>query len=252
MQINEEKSVFRYKILISYDGRNYSGFQKQVEHDTIQQRLETALSNVLKQEINIIASGRTDAGVSAIEQVCHFDIENELNEKRLVGHVNSLLPEDIRVLACNKTNEDFHARFNAKRKTYEYYFYVGNIIPVYDSFASNIGYNIDIERMKGACAYFLGEHDFSGFCASNTAVSDKVRTIYECAISEVSDNLYRLTITGNGFLYNMVRIIMGTLVYVGLGKIQIQQLGQIISSRDRSKTGKTMPSKGLCLKKVEY
>lgn len=242
----------RYKVLISYDGGNYSGFQVQPDKVTIQGVIEEALCKAIGYVVNIVPSGRTDAGVSAIEQVAHFDAE-EINSRRTMGFVNSLLPSDIRILDIFETTPDFHARFGAKQKTYEYMFYIGQgEIPIYDKFATHIGYNINIENMKKACKYFVGTYDFSAFCASNTSVVDKTRTIYDMHIDSISEGLYRLSITGNGFLYNMVRIIMGTLLSVGMDKIHLEDVSKVISSRDRSQAGKTMPAKGLYLKKVVY
>ncbi|MBE5738496.1 MAG: tRNA pseudouridine(38-40) synthase TruA [Clostridiales bacterium] len=242
----------RYKLEISYDGTNYSGFQIQPNKDTIQKRLEDAMMHVYRDEIDIVASGRTDAGVSAICQVCHFDTECNVDTRRDVGYLNSILPENIRVLSISEASVDFHARKSAKNKTYIYNFYTGREIPVYDKFATNIGYNLDIEKMKEACRYIQGEHDFTAFCASNTAVVDKVRIVYDIKIIDLGENLYRMEITGNGFLYNMVRIIMGTLVSVGMGKIRPEDIVQIIESKNRANSGKTMPAKGLVLKKVIY
>lgn len=243
----------RYLINISYDGTNYSGYQKQNNKITIQETIENVLSQIFKQEITIVASGRTDAGVSAIEQVCHMDINVEFEGKKVLGYANSLLPADIRINVIKKVESEFHARYSAKRKTYEYYFYVGqHQIPVYDKFASRVGYVLDIENMKKACEEIKGEHDFSCFCASNTSIKDKTRTVYEIDIKNVDGCLYKLEITGNGFLYNMVRIIMGTLIDVGVGKININDIKNIINGKDRSKAGKTANSKGLYLKKVDY
>lgn len=242
----------RYKLTVSYDGSDYFGFQVQPNKDTIQARLEGAFEQVYGEHINIVASGRTDAGVSALSQVCHFDTDKEVNTKRDVGYLNSLLPSDIRVLEIAIATLEFHARKGAKKKTYMYYFYVGTKIPVYERVATNIGRNLDIEAMRRATEFVVGTHDFSAFCASNTAVVDKTRTIYDLQIVNVEENLYKMEITGSGFLYNMVRIIMGTLVAVGMGKITPESVGRIIDSLDRSKAGKTMPSKGLYLKKVMY
>ena len=242
----------RYKMIISYNGKNYSGFQKQINKETIQQKLEDALTQVLRADISIVASGRTDAGVSAFSQVCHFDFDGEINIRRAIGYANKLLPSDIRILEIDIVADDFHARYSAKQKTYEYYFYTGFESPIYDNFATFIGRDINIIDMKKSCKFFIGEHDFTSFCASNTDVKSKVRTIYEMNIIEVNDNLYKLTIKGNGFLYNMVRIIMGTLVGVGLNKISFNHIPDIIEGKDRSLAGKTMLSKGLYLKKVIY
>ncbi len=243
----------RYILKISYDGASYAGFQKQPNQTTIQGVLESVLTKVIEEDIEVIASGRTDACVSAIEQTCHFDCEKELNSRKIMGYTNSLLPQDIRVVGIDVANEDFHARFSAKEKTYEYYFYISQeSIPWYERIATCAGHNLDIDAMKKACKFFLGKHDFSAFCASNTSVVDKVRTIYELDIIELDSSLYKLVIRGSGFLYNMVRIIMGTLVDVGLGKINAEDIPNIIGSRDRGRAGKTISAKGLCLKKVIY
>lgn len=242
----------RYILKISYDGKRYSGFQIQKDKVTIQENLEKVLSIVCKKDIKIIASGRTDAGVSAICQVCHFDIDEDLQANKVLSYANSLLSEDIRISEIKISNSDFHARYSAKKKTYEYYFYCGMENAVYNNFAVHVARDINIEAMKDACKYIVGEHDFSSFCASNTEVKDKTRIVYSCEIITVNDNLYKLSITGNGFLYNMVRIIMGTLVSVGLNKIKIEDIKNIIDKKDRSYAGKTMPSKGLVLKNVEY
>ncbi|MBQ7351945.1 MAG: tRNA pseudouridine(38-40) synthase TruA [Clostridia bacterium] len=243
----------RYLIKISYDGSKYCGFQIQNNKETIQECLESVLSKVVGERVSIVASGRTDAGVSAIEQVCHFDTQKELVEDRVKGYANSQLPSDIRIISVERVDENFHARYSAKRKTYNYCFYISeSTIPVYEKFATNIGYNVNIQAMRDACKEFLGEKDFSAFCSSNTEVKNKVRTIYEIGITKLDDCLYVLSITGNGFLYNMVRIIMGTLVEVGLGKIDICQIKDIIHSCDRTKAGKTISAKGLFLKKVIY
>ena len=243
----------RYILKFSYAGANYSGYQRQKNKKTIQEEIEKVFLQIFKTEVPIVASGRTDAGVSAIEQVAHFDVTELIDTKRICGYANSLLPDDIRINAIEKVEENFHARYSAKRKTYEYLFYVGQSrIPVYDNIASHINYNVDINLMQEACQFFMGEHDFSSFCASNTDVKDKKRTIYDMNISCISDNLYRLSITGSGFLYNMVRIIMGTLSEVGIGKIVPSDIKSIILSQDRAKSGKTAEAKGLYLKKVLY
>lgn len=239
-------------MIVSYDGTNYSGFQKQIDKITIQEKLEHSLSQVYREPITITASGRTDAGVSALAQVCHFDSNNEISGHKAVSYLNVLLPEDIKVISIESCDCAFHARKSAISKTYEYLFYFGQVSPVYNKFATYIGYNVNIESMSSACKCFVGTKDFTSFCASNTSVIDKTRTIHSMEIIRIDDNLYKLSITGNGFLYNMVRIIMGTLVSVGLGKIQIDSINNIINSKDRAKAGKTMPPKGLYLKKVEY
>lgn len=242
----------RYILKISYTGKNYSGFQIQKDKDTVQSHIEKVLSHVCKEDIKIVASGRTDAGVSAICQVCHFDTSTPIIAHKVLSYANVLLPDDIRILDILDADNDFHARFSAKRKTYEYYFYVGMVNAYYEQFAVHVARELDIESMIKGAQLFEGKKDFSSFCASNTDVKDKIRTIYSCQVNTVNDNLYKLTICGNGFLYNMVRIIMGTLVGIGLGKIGVDNLPAIINAKDRNCAGKTMPSKGLVLKNVEY
>lgn len=242
----------RYKVIISYDGGSYSGFQVQPNAHTIQSEIEKTLAQVLGVPITIVASGRTDAGVSAIEQVCHFDVDNPLDTRRAIGYANSLLPRDIRIHQIEEVFSDFHARYSAVAKTYLYYFYCGTAeIPVLDKVATFEQGSLDIDSMNSACQYFMGEHDFSAFCASGSQVESKVRTITDIRIDKI-DNLYRLEITGNGFLYNMVRIIMGTLFDVGRGKISPDSITDIINSGDRARAGKTASAKGLYLKKVLY
>ena len=241
----------RYILKVSYDGSGYSGFQIQNNKITVQSELEKALGTVLKTDIKIVASGRTDAEVSAIEQICHFDVDKEL-DRGILGYINVLLPDKISVISIEHTSDEFHARYSARQKTYEYYFYIDSRIPIYERIAVNIGYNINIKGMQDACKCLIGEYDFTSFCSSNTSVQNKVRTIYNAEIIQIDINLYKLVITGNGFLYNMVRIIMGTLVDVGLNKIKSNDIVKIINSKDRSKAGKTMPAKGLYLKKVTY
>ena len=242
----------RYRFSVCYIGSKYSGFQIQDNKDTIQYRLESALSVVCKQTIKVISSGRTDAGVSAKEQVCHFDIDEQLTTNRVLSYTNSLLPEDIRILDMIEVDNSFHARYSAKQKTYEYYFYTGKKNPIYDSFATYTNPTLDIDAMMRACQDIVGTHDFTAFCASNTSVVDKTRTIYEANIKLIDNDLYKFTVIGNGFLYNMVRILMGTLVTIGQGKISYKDIKKIIVSKDRSLAGKTMPAKGLMLKKVVY
>ena len=243
----------KYKIIISYDGKNYSGYQIQKNAITIQELLEKALMKVLGYDTKLVASGRTDAGVSAIEQVCHMETQNKIDIKRTIGYANSILPNDIRILSIAECSEDFHARFSAKQKTYEYFFYTSeHAIPVYDRIALHIDYPLRVDKMQIACQSILGTHDFSSFCASGSEADSKVRTIFNAEIVKLDDKLYKFVITGDGFLYNMVRIIMGTLIDVGRESIQIEDVEYIINAKDRKQAGKTAEGKALYLKKVEY
>lgn len=243
----------RVKIEISYLGDEYSGFQVQRNKKTIQNEIEKVLFEIFNCNISIVASGRTDAGVSAIRQVAHFDLNETIDVSKLYKRMNAMLPLDIRILSSEEVVEDWHARYSAKRKTYCYNFYVSQvIIPYFDKHSLNVGVDLNIDAMNKACSYLIGEHDFSAFCASNTNVINKSRIIYDAQIKQQSDICFYFEITGNGFLYNMVRIIFGTLLQVGLQKITPEEFRAIIESKDRNKAGRTAPSKGLFLKSVHY
>ena len=151
---------------ISYDGGNYSGFQCQNNKTTVQGEIEKSLQIIFKRHIPIVTSGRTDAGVSAICQICHFDVDEVIDCNKICGYMNAVLPNDIRINGIKPAPEEFHARYSSKKKTYEYYFYIGHdIVPFYEKFAVNVGYNVNIDDMKKACKFLIGIHDFSAFCA---------------------------------------------------------------------------------------
>ena len=235
---------------ISYAGKGYNGWQKQINKKTIQGVLEDVMERVLGDKIELVASGRTDTDVSAICQVAHFDLDRVI-PRGLVGHLNSVLPKEIRVLNVDLTKETFHARFDAKLKTYKYYFYVGKVNnPYYDRFAYHVKYDLNYSTMQTAVKSLNGEHNFTSFCSVNTDVKNKVRTIKNATLTK-NGNLYEFTITGNGFLYNMVRIIVGTLVDIGRGKITMS-IPEIIKKEDRKFAGVTLPADGLVLYNVEY
>lgn len=236
---------------ISYVGKNYSGWQVQPDKTTVQGVLELALEKIFSKKVTTTASGRTDAGVSAYKQVVNFNIDTTIPVDRLVYIINDNLPRDVRVLRSYQVADDFNARFSAKRKTYEYHFYFGVENALISSHALHIKGGLDISKMQEAAKYFVGEYDFSAFCAADTEVVSKVREVYSCEILECG-NYYKLRICGNGFLYNMVRIIMGTLISVGYGKIKPSDIPEIIKSLDRSKAGITVPPDGLVLLDVEY
>lgn len=234
---------------IAYDGTNYCGWQVQPNKITIQGTIETAMEQILGEKTTIFASGRTDAGVSAVEQVAHFD--SEKLKPDFLGHLNAILPNDIRVTSIEKTTDNFNARYDAKRKTYRYYFYTGRVNnPYLDRVASHIKFNLDLSTMQSAIKWLNGEHNFKSFCAMHSSANDYERIVYNCSIKK-DNNLYVFEITGNGFLYNMVRIIVGTLIDIGRGKITTP-MKDIIASCDRSKAGKTAEAKGLVLQQVVY
>ena len=241
----------KYIVEISYVASpKFCGWQIQKNKPTYQQACEDVFAKVLGEKISLVASGRTDSGVSALKQVAHFETSTNVPSS-FVGHVNSLLPEEIKVLSIRKTDGSFHARFDAKDKTYKYYFYTSkNTVPYYDRFALHVRTNLDYDLMKKQLKHLLGEHDFSSFCASGSEVKDFVRTIYKAKLNKVGD-LYEFTICGNGFLYNMVRIIVGTLIDIGGGKIT-SNMGEIIKSKNRANAGKTVGPEGLVLFDVTY
>lgn len=245
--------MVRVKLVVSYNGKNFSGYQIQPNKRTVQEEIEKVLEFLLKEKIRIYASGRTDAGVSALGQVIHFDTNAVINEKKLQDSMNALLPSDICAISVSIVDLDFDARFSVKKKTYRYNFYVSKYThPIFDEFATRINDYANIELMQEACKYLIGSHDFESFVSKKSGKSDFVRTIYDAKIVDIDEGIYAFEITGNGFLYNMVRIIFGTIVQVGYKKLQPKDIERIILSKNRAKAGKTMPSKSLFLKNVDY
>ena len=241
-----------YKVTIEYLGKNYSGWQIQEGKTTIEGEITRAVKEISGEEAIIVGSGRTDAGVRAIGQVANFKIEKEFEPTKLIMALNNHLPQDISIKSAELVSDDFNARFSAKRKTYEYYFYVSPVrSSIFDEFALQVK-RADTSKMQQACKHFVGEHDFSSFVASNSGKTNFVRTIFDAKIECVEGNLHKLIICGNGFLYNMVRIIMGTIILAGEGKIEPSDIAKIIEAKDRTKAGKTVSPVGLCLASVEY
>lgn len=239
----------KYLLVVSYDGTNFAGFQKQKKGErTIQEELEKALKILLKQDINIVASGRTDSGVHAYNQVCHIECDEIKDFYKFVRSTNGILPEDIKVKSIKETK--LHARFSAKKKTYLYKMYVSDIdLPLYDKFL-RIPTDISFEYMKEASGDLIGEHDFKNFCASGSEIQSTIRTIYDIKWKKVGEELH-FYITGNGFLYKMVRNIVGLLVEVGKGKISYKQFKEYVFG-DKQNKKYTAPAKALYLYKVMY
>lgn len=244
----------KIKLVIEYDGLNFSGWQIQDGERTIQGELESVISKVVGKPITLYASGRTDSGVSAKAQVAHFEIEDnfKFNSFAFLGSVNFFLCNEICVKSAEVTHDDFDSRFTAKRKTYRYYFYISRYERPLFSRALRVNDNISIDKMKDACKYLVGEHDFSSFVARKSGKTNFVRIIYSASIIELGDGLYALEVTGNGFLYNMVRIIMGTLIMLGNKNHEPIEMENIINSKNRAKAGKTVSGIPLCLMNVEY
>lgn len=244
----------RIKLVVQYDGTNFSGWQLQPNKRTVQGEIEKVLEFLFKESIRLYASGRTDSGVSAFAQVCHFDTEKTgVNTKKLCDSLNALLPEDVAVISCEGVGEEFDSRFSVKRKTYWYKFYVSKYkLPLLEKTALRINHYADVELMKQACKYFVGTHDYESFVASKSGKTDFVRTIYDAKIIELDDGVFAFEVTGNGFLYNMVRIMFGTLVSVAYKKIKPEQIADIIEAKNRQRAGKTMSAHALFMKKVDY
>lgn len=242
----------RYLITVEYFGKNFNGWQTQNNAPSVQQTLEEALSNLLREQIKLTGSGRTDTGVHALAQKAHFDTQSNIPMEKIPLAVNTLLPDDIRVKAIEERPLDFHAQYSAKRKTYLYKFYVSNISsPTRQYTHAQIIPPIDFEKMRQAADLLVGEHDFKAFCASGSIVKTTTRTLFRLELTHHGDEII-MEAEGNGFLYNMVRIIAGTLVYAAKGKLSLQDIEEALLTGDRKKAGKTFPACGLYLKEVVY
>ena len=242
----------RVKLVVAYDGTNYSGWQLQKNAVTIEQKLNEALFDLLGEEIQVIGASRTDAGVHSLGNVCVFDTNTRMPAEKICYALNTRLPEDIVVQSSCEVDADFHPRAGKSSKTYEYrilnrefrdptrrlntYFY---------------HYDLDVEAMQKAAAYLEGEHDFKSFCSVHAQVETTVRTIYSCTVSKNEDEI-SIRVTGNGFLYNMVRIIVGTLIEVGAGKRKPEEILEMLAATDRSSAGPTAPACGLSMIGIEY
>ncbi|MEH7383156.1 tRNA pseudouridine(38-40) synthase TruA [Bacillus sp. JJ1533] len=243
----------RYKCIISYDGTQFSGYQVQPNKRTVQSEFEYVLQKMHKGEhIKIVASGRTDANVHALGQVVHFDSPLTIPVEGWRKALNSMLPEDIRVQTVEKVDPDFHARFDVKAKEYRYRLWTNEEPSVFKrQYTYHYPYSLNLQAMKEAASFLEGTHDFTSFCASKTEVQDKVRTIYQIKMEKLDDELI-FSFIGSGFLYNMVRIIMGTLLDVGSGQKDAKTVPSILTGKDRSLAGKTAPGHGLYLWQVFY
>ncbi|MDZ5474231.1 tRNA pseudouridine(38-40) synthase TruA [Bacillus sp. 31A1R] len=243
----------RFKCKIAYDGSQFSGYQVQPSKRTVQSELENTLKKLHKgQEVKVYASGRTDAGVHAKGQVIHFDSPLTIPLERWIIALNSLLPNDIVVLEVEQVEDNFHARFQAKGKEYRYFVNLSNTRdPFQRNFSYHHPYKLDIQSMNDAAKYLLGSHDFTSFCSAKTEVEDKIREIRKIELIQ-QDTMLIFRFVGNGFLYNMVRIMVGTLIQVGSGQINPGSIKEIIEHKDRKYAGKTAPAEGLYLWEVYY
>ncbi len=240
------------RLNLKFDGTNYHGWQIQPEKPTVQGTLRNALLKVMQEDIMPVGCGRTDSGVHASGYVCSFNANSNIPAERIPHALNANLPGDIVCTAAYDVAEDFSANRSATGKTYRYTVDNGAFCDVFSSrYAWHYKYPLDVDAMQKAAKAFLGTHDFIGFASSGFSVKTTVRTVYALDIKK-QNNLITIDVTGNGFLYNMVRIIAGTLVYVGGGQISPNDMPEIIASCDRTRAGITAPAKGLCLKEVFY
>lgn len=242
----------RIKLVVAYDGTDYCGFQVQNNGPTIEGELNKVLSELFKEDIKVIGASRTDSGVHAYCNVAVFDTDARMPAEKMLYALNQRLPEDIRVQSSCEVASDFHPRHTDSRKTYEYRIYNAPVQnPMKRRFALWNYHNLDVDKMKKAAAYLEGEHDFKSFCSADTQVESTVRTIYSAQVTQTGEDIV-ISVCGNGFLYNMVRIIAGTLLEVGKGKIEPNEMDRILNERNRQVSGPTAPPHGLTLVKYEF
>ena len=256
------KKNFRLKI--SYDGTRYSGWEHQPGKETIQGKIEMVLSRMLGLEpspeeffgenapVEVIASGRTDAGVHAKAQVANTYLDTDDSAVEIRDYLNTYLPDDIAVTDVKEVSERFHARYNAIGKTYQYTCYDGPVKPVFNrKYYTYLDTPVDVDAMQAAAEYLVGEHDFKSFCGNSHMKKSTVRVVDKIEIKRSKGYIY-FTFHGTGFLQNMVRILVGTLLEVGAGRMKPDDMPQILEAKDRKVAGPTAPAKGLCLVKVDY
>ncbi len=243
----------RIKLTLGYDGTEFCGWQVQPNGQSVQGVLEDAIFKVTGEKVRATGSGRTDSGVHAMGQTAHFDTQNTtVKPEKFYRALNAYLPESVRVYSSEVVSDDFDACRKAKKKTYKYSTYLSETEnPLKERFAVRIDKDISVDTMRECAKVFVGEHDFKCMCASGSSIKTTVRTIYNIDIEENGEDL-TFTVCGNGFLYNMVRILVGTLIKVGKGETQKEDLEQMLKTGNRSLGGKTLPAKALCLLKVEY
>lgn len=241
----------RMLLTISYDGTAYHGWQVQPNGITVQQTLQDALEKLLGERVAVTGCSRTDAGVHARRFACHIDCEDRFPENAFLKGLNSLLPNDIAVIACREVASDFHARYNALGKKYVYSMYTGALNPFNSRYMLHLENTPDVDLMNRFCEGIVGTHDFAPFSCSKRTVEDTVRTITECFVRKDGNKIY-FEIKGDGFLYNMVRILAGTTLAVGQKRLAPDCYNDIFKYNDRSKAGETLPAFALILDKVYY
>ena len=242
----------KIKLTVSYDGTNYVGWQSQKNGVSVQDEIESALEKVCKKRIRITGSGRTDAGVHAAGQVADFEADVSVPPERFSLALNAFLPPDIKVLKSERAEDDFNARYSAKKKTYRYSVYFSPVdLPLKDRYALRLDKSPDMGKLRAAAKIFEGEHDFKSFSSTGSAVKTTVRTVYSVCVKKNADGV-DIDVCGNGFLYNMVRIIVGALIAFSEDKTTINELIAALSGSPRPAAVKTLPAKGLTLLSVDY
>ena len=242
----------RVMLIVAYDGTEYHGWQVQPNARTIEGELNRCLSELLQEDIQVIGASRTDAGVHAKGNIAVFDTDARMPAEKISYALNQRLPKDIVIQKSCQVDADFHPRHCDTRKTYSYHIYRGEFpMPLRTRYSYFTYVPLDVTKMREAAALFLGEHDFKSFCSANTQVESTVRTIEFLDVTE-DDRELVITIRGNGFLYNMVRIIAGTLVDVGRGFLAVEDIPDILKACNRERAGQTLPACGLVLEKYEF
>lgn len=240
-----------YLLTITYDGANYFGWQKQKDKKTIQGEMILVLESVLQHPVSLVGSSRTDAGVSAVCQLANFKTNKVTDAQMFVSRLNHLLPKDIRVLAMVEVSKTFNSRHHTTGKTYEYSFYLSDIsIPHYDKFSARFPANANMLVFEDSLQKLIGVHDFTSFCKTKAGTDEKVRTIDSISVVKTGD-IYRVYITGKSFLYNMVRVIVGTAMDIASGKLELT-MEEVLQKKDRVLAGLTAPAIGLLLFKTNY
>ena len=242
----------RVRLVVAYDGTNYHGWQVQNNAVTIESELNRCLTDLLGEPIEVIGASRTDSGVHALGNIAVFDTEHQMPAEKISYALNQRLPEDIRIQRSEEVFSGWHPRYAKSRKTYEYRIYRGEFpMPLKRLYSHFVYTELDVDKMRNAAVYLEGEHDFKSFCQTGAQVESTVRTIYFLQVEEQEADLV-IRVCGNGFLYNMVRIIAGTLLEVGQGKRPPESMAEILEAKDRAAAGSTAPAKGLTLIKYEF
>lgn len=242
----------RIKLIVAYDGTNYCGWQTQINGITVEEVLNKTLSGLLKEDIRVIGASRTDSGVHALGNVAVFDTESKIPGDKFSFALNQRLPEDIRIQDSCQVADDFHPRFCDTIKTYEYKILNRKFaLPTERLYSAFVYYPLDVEKMQMAAAYLVGEHDFKSFCSSGSQVESTVRTITDISV-EKHGEMISIRVSGNGFLYNMVRIIVGTLMKIGLGVWEPERMEEILNACDRNAAGPKAEARGLTLVEIRY